>query len=109
MRLSLTRHATVLLATMFVFRSVLAVEPERRSPSEWMALFSARWNETTWHTPFRTAPSGYMRKLDDTDWKLRMEALQGIVASGKDAIPVLLAALQAKEVPTRIFAAQTLG
>src|SRR6266481_6159533 len=109
MRLILTMCATVLLATALVLRSGLAVEPGGRSPADWLAVFSAHWDETAWHTPFRTAPSGYMRELNDTDWKLRMEALQGTVAGGKDAIPVLVAALQAKDVPTRIFAAQTLG
>ncbi len=86
-----------------------AADPEGTSPAQWLARFSAGWNETAWHTPFRTAPAGYMRRLDDAEWKLRMEALQGVVAGGQDAIPVLVAALEAKEAPTRIFAAQALG
>ncbi len=90
-------------------RTAVGDDPAGRAPADWLAVFAKGWDETAWHTPFRTAPSGYMRKLDDDDWKVRMEALQGIVRRGKEAIPVLLEALKAEQAPRRIFAAQALG
>jgi hypothetical protein len=109
MRSSSAMYVMVLFMAAVVARGVSSAEPGGRSATDWLAAFSGGWNEAAWHTPFRTAPTGYMRALDDADWKLRMEALQGVVAGGKDATGVLVAGLQAKDTPTRIFAAQALG
>lgn len=90
-------------------RPATADEPAGRAPAQWLEVFAKGWDETAWHTPFRTAPSGYMRKLDDGDWRVRMEAFQGVVRRGKEAVPVMLEALKAEAAPQRIFAAQALG
>lgn len=86
----------------------IADEP-RREPSDWMAHFAQGWDETAWTEMHRAYPGGYMRPADDAGWRARFEALQGLLRAGKTAVPVLLETLQNGDVPTRVFAAQTLG
>jgi hypothetical protein len=52
---------------------------------------------------------GYMRPLNDTGWKKRMEALQDLVRLGPKGLPALIRSLEKGEPETRIFAAQTLA
>lgn len=97
--------AVVLAAGAF---TPLYAEPPEKTPREWLATFADSWNEEDWRG--RPSPGGYMRPLDDAGWKLRMQALQGLVRHGQDSIPPLLDALKAGDAPPqRILAAQTLG
>jgi len=83
--------------------------PDGKTAAQWIAEFTKAWDESKWEKTFRTAPSGYIRPLDDEGWKARMCALQGVVGRGKDTIPAVLEALKDKDVPRRVFAAQALG
>lgn len=98
----LTATGSVALAR----KSAPAVSPNK-SPAEIIQDFSKNWDETTWRPKlFR---GGYMRPLNDTGWKARMLALQGLVRHGKAAVPVLVKTLKTGTVPQRILAAQALG
>ncbi len=107
---TLTRLQRVVVA----FAAVLAIGPAsaadpERTPGEWLAHFSAGWDEAAWIEQHRSYPDGYMRPLDDAGWKSRMQALQGLVRAGDAAVPVLLEALRAEDVAQRILASQALG
>jgi hypothetical protein len=84
--------------------SLRADEPE--SAQDWLGWFAARWDDEAWVSGRRRA---YMRPLDDQGWQARMLAMQGIAATGKDAVAPLVAALKSDHTPTRLLAAQTLG
>jgi HEAT repeats len=86
-----------------------AAEPQPKSATQWLDAFGQAWDETKWEKTFRTAPNGIMRPLEDAGWKVRMQALHGMVVRGKEAIPTLLEALKSKDTPRRVFAAQVLG
>jgi hypothetical protein len=52
---------------------------------------------------------GYMRPLDDTGWKARMEAFHQLARVGAKAVPMLTDALANGEPEMRTFAAQALA
>lgn len=80
-----------------------------KTPEQWIAHFSKRWDERSWQGKFATSPDGYIRPMDDAGWKLRVQTLQGLAQHGADAIPVLLHKLKTGDAPQRVLAAQTLG
>lgn len=86
-----------------------AEESAEKTPEQWVARFSEKWDERAWQGEFRTSPDGYMRPLDDAGWKVRAQAIQSLVRHGADAIPVLVHELKTGDAPQRILAAQTLG
>lgn len=74
----------------------------------WIAHFSENWDEDAWTRRFARFPDGYMRE-EDSGWKARMRALQGLVTLGADALPTLHDVLAHGDDAERILAAQTLG
>lgn len=86
----------------------LAEPPNEKSAAEWLDVFVQGWDNTKWEKPFRTSPAGHMWPLDEDDWKVRFQALQGVVRQGKDSVPILLEALTHQDESRRIFAAQAL-
>jgi hypothetical protein len=70
----------------------------RRAAAEALALFEKEWKPQ----------KGYMRPLDDTGWRARLEALRDLVRPADKAMPVLTGALGKGEPETRTFAAQAL-
>lgn len=91
------------------FGSMVVAAETDRSAEQWLRQFQKGWNEDAWVQPFRGQPAGYMRPKTDRGWKVRMRALQGLVARGKQAVPHLLKVLKTGETPQRILAAQALG
>ena len=79
------------------------------SPQSLLRGFTENWDESQWKQKSGRRRIGYMLAEDDVGWKVRMQTLQGLVAHGKAAVPVLLQALKSDSVPERILAAQTLG
>lgn len=70
----------------------------RRTAAEALALFEKEWKPR----------KGYMRPLDDSGWRARLEAFRDLVRLGDKAVPVLTEALGKGEPETRTFAAQAL-
>jgi HEAT repeat protein len=70
----------------------------RRTAAEALALFEKEWKPQ----------KGYMRPLDDSGWRARLEAFRDLVRLGDKAVPVLTEALGKGEPETRTFAAQAL-
>ncbi len=106
---SLLLLIAIAFGVAFAAPDALAQPPENPSASQWLAAFSKGWDDTKWEKSFRTAPNPYMRPIGDDGWKVRMNALQGVVVRGNDSIPTLLAALKSDDVVRRVFAAQALG
>ncbi len=71
----------------------------RRTAAEALALFEKEWKPQ----------KGYMRPLDDSGWRARLEAFRDLVRLGDKAVPVLTEALAKDEPETRTFAAQALA
>ena len=92
------------LVTTEVGRHVSSV-----TPSERIAQFTQQWDNSAWGNRSRKEGGGYMLPADSNLWKLRMETMRALVASGPDAVKPLLEALRSQDVATRILAAQTLG
>lgn len=84
-------------------------QQEGVTPSEWIARFTQQWDNSVWGNRPRKEGRGYMLPADSNLWKLRMETMRALVASGPDAVEPLLEALRSQDVATRILAAQTLG
>jgi HEAT repeat protein len=78
---------------------LLPAGEKTKSPAEALAQFQKAWKPA----------KGHMRPLDDQGWKVRMEAFQQLVRSGKQAVPVLTEALAKGDTDTRVFAAQALA
>lgn len=108
MRFILTLSAIVCGSAIAV-TDASAQEPSGKSASQQLTELSKGWDESKWEKTFRTAPGGYMRPTGDAGWKVRMQALRGVVALGKEAVPALVEALKDKDVARRVFAAQALG
>ena len=94
----------LVVSVVMIAHSARADEPD--SAKEWLGWFATRWDDDAWVSGRRRA---YMRPLDDQGWQARMLAMQGIAASGKDAVASLVDALESDDTPTRLLAAQTLG
>jgi len=105
---SLPGRIAVIVSTFPLATLALADEPGR-SPADWITHFNQGWDETAWTEMHRAYPGGYMRPQEDAGWRARFQTLQGLVRSGKAAVPTLLDTLQNGDVPARVFAAQTLG
>lgn len=78
-----------------------------QEPEQILGSFASLWDEQKWVESFRGM--AYMRAGDDSGWKIRMAALQALVAKGKESVLALESALNSEHVPTRILAAQALG
>lgn len=101
-----------LILTLFVLFQVfptVIIAQNRNEPSRLIAQFQTEWNESRWLQPTGTIPGGYMRALDDQGYAMRMKVIQGLVASGSDAIEPLIDALRSNDEAVRILAAQALG
>lgn len=92
-----------------------AQEPDTSEPpAVWIKAFEQDWDDSKWGPASPRRP-GYMRPLDDDGWKTRMRALRGFVvhhqagSGDRTSVSGLADALQSKNVPTRILAAQALG
>ena len=83
--------------------------PGGAAPSERIGQFTKGWDNSVWGNRPRKEGGGYMLPDGCDRWKLRMETMRALVASGSDAVEPLLDALRSKDVATRILAAQTLG
>ncbi|MCP4788588.1 MAG: redoxin domain-containing protein [Fuerstiella sp.] len=79
------------------------------SPQELLRRFVKSWDESHWMQKSGRRPNGYMLAADDSGWGVRMRTMQGLVAHGEAAVPVLIQALKSESIPERILAAQTLG
>ena len=106
----------LLLAFVFAVTSTGAtvradeLKPGKKlSPQELLRQFAAAWDESHWTAKSRRTPGGYMMGDDDRGWQVRMRVMQGLIAHGKSAVPILTKALNSKSIPDRILAAQTLG
>jgi hypothetical protein len=93
------------LGVLLALASVTAACPQedspkepRRTAGEALALFEKVWKPQ----------KGYMRPLDDSGWRTRLEAFRDLVRLGDKAVPVLTEALAKGEPETRTFAAQAL-
>jgi hypothetical protein len=91
---------------LLVLASLAAGGPQEDSPkksprtaAEALALLEKEWKPQ----------KGYMRPLDDSGWKARLEAFRDLVRVGDKAVPVLTEALARGEPETRTFAAQALA
>ncbi len=79
----------------------VAAADEPRQPSQALAEFQKAWKPLTGRA--------YMRPLDDSGWKARMEALQQLARAGAQAVPILTDAVKNGNDDTRVFAAQALA
>lgn len=89
--------------------SSAALGDDAPSPEHWIQTFSRDWGARKWSQRSPRTPTGYMRAADDDSWRLRMQALQALIAHGTESIPALVDALQNSEAHERILAAQALG
>ena len=96
------------LLLTFVISSASASEPSA-SPDQILETFSSRWEESDWTSPSPARRRGYMRRLDDEGWQVRMRTIQDLVSHGRKSIPALLKALNSQNDALRILAAQTLA
>lgn len=85
-----------------VFNSTARAQSAK--PADTLAAFSKQDNAGSW-----LKKRNCMRDKQDETWKVRMQTLQSLVATGEKSIPPLLDALKSDDDETRVFAAQTLG
>jgi hypothetical protein len=98
------RQLLLCVASGLFVMAVLAAAAKAGEPlptSEVLASFQRIWK------PLRGRE--YMRPLNDTGWKARLEGLQQLARADEKAAPALTDALQKGEDETRVFAAQALA
>jgi HEAT repeat protein len=89
----------LLVAALLAAGATAGESPQQLS--EIMADFQRAWKPLTGRE--------YMRPLDDTGWKARLEALRKLARAGEKDVPVLTDTLQKGDDETRVFATQALA